>query len=71
MRRRNRTSLFSRFLPMLLCAAALAVGGMVSVLLGVRREAPSPPRPASAPQRLRSEVRRVGNECRSRWSPYH
>ena len=49
MRRRNRTSLFSRFLPMLLCAAALAVGGMVSVLLGVRREAPSPPRPASAP----------------------
>ena len=22
-------------------------------------------------QQLRSEERRVGNECRSRWSPYH
>ena len=22
-------------------------------------------------QRLRSEERRVGKECRSRWSPYH
>ena len=49
MRRRNRTPLFSRFLPMLLCAAALAAGGMASVFLGVRREAPSPPRPDSAP----------------------
>src|SRR5436305_14246884 len=24
-----------------------------------------------APLRLRSEERRVGKECRSRWSPYH
>src|SRR2546422_9040759 len=24
-----------------------------------------------ADQRLRSEERRVGKECRSRWSPYH
>ena len=23
------------------------------------------------PRRLRSEERRVGKECRSRWSPYH
>ena len=23
------------------------------------------------PERLRSEERRVGKECRSRWSPYH
>ena len=23
------------------------------------------------PQRMRSEERRVGKECRSRWSPYH
>ena len=23
------------------------------------------------PPRLRSEERRVGKECRSRWSPYH
>ena len=25
----------------------------------------------AAPQRSRSEERRVGKECRSRWSPYH
>src|SRR6202521_6329935 len=34
-----------------------------------------PPRPNSAPLhgsgRRRSEERRVGKECRSRWSPYH
>ena len=24
-----------------------------------------------SPQYLRSEERRVGKECRSRWSPYH
>src|SRR5438132_14355970 len=27
--------------------------------------------PAVAPCRSRSEERRVGKECRSRWSPYH
>src|SRR5256886_13867086 len=27
--------------------------------------------PLSAPYRPRSEERRVGKECRSRWSPYH
>src|SRR2546430_12647216 len=26
---------------------------------------------AAEPARLRSEERRVGKECRSRWSPYH
>ena len=26
---------------------------------------------AQAPNSLRSEERRVGKECRSRWSPYH
>src|SRR3989440_6407717 len=26
---------------------------------------------AAAPARCRSEERRVGKECRSRWSPYH
>src|SRR3989442_13935911 len=29
---------------------------------------PTPPPP---PENLRSEERRVGKECRSRWSPYH
>ena len=27
--------------------------------------------PESTPGRYRSEERRVGKECRSRWSPYH
>src|SRR5256885_11884884 len=27
--------------------------------------------PAAAPKPKRSEERRVGKECRSRWSPYH
>src|SRR3712207_6879402 len=27
--------------------------------------------PAVRPERVRSEERRVGKECRSRWSPYH
>src|SRR2546422_11569494 len=27
--------------------------------------------PFDQPWRLRSEERRVGKECRSRWSPYH
>ena len=25
----------------------------------------------AAPEKCRSEERRVGKECRSRWSPYH
>src|SRR2546430_12877484 len=34
---------------------------------------PGPPSGARAPRvrRARSEERRVGKECRSRWSPYH
>src|SRR3989449_7421620 len=31
---------------------------------------PAPPEPAQVPT-PRSEERRVGKECRSRWSPYH
>src|SRR2546422_8765489 len=30
-----------------------------------------PNRPVALVQRHRSEERRVGKECRSRWSPYH
>src|SRR2546430_13494266 len=39
-----------------------------------RRRMPTAPTAASRAQRLdekRSEERRVGKECRSRWSPYH
>src|SRR5256885_6576863 len=28
-------------------------------------------RPRGGPEKARSEERRVGKECRSRWSPYH
>src|SRR2546429_8919809 len=41
----------------------------------VRATAPSPcgarEQPSSGRLRSRSEERRVGKECRSRWSPYH
>ena len=45
--------------------------------LGVPRKASSPTArdvaivPGPTPHELRSEERRVGKECRSRWSPYH
>ena len=29
------------------------------------------PEPQTNPEKRRSEERRVGKECRSRWSPYH
>nr|WP_143163449.1 hypothetical protein [Enterococcus faecium] len=32
---------------------------------------PNPPAPINAAKVARSEERRVGKECRSRWSPYH
>ena len=36
-----------------------------------RLEAENAPEFASIGRQLRSEERRVGKECRSRWSPYH
>src|ERR687898_19353 len=52
---------------------ALPIGGLSSVLVRRRR---SITRVRIAAERLpraghRSEERRVGKECRSRWSPYH
>src|SRR5256885_6862323 len=35
------------------------------------RAAPEPEAPSVVPRLPRSEERRVGKECRSRWSPYH
>src|SRR3989442_11395371 len=35
------------------------------------RDRPDPHALASGRRRRRSEERRVGKECRSRWSPYH
>src|SRR5260370_7220669 len=41
-------------------------------LASFREEWPSPGgHPGWAADRSRSEERRVGKECRSRWSPYH
>ena len=37
---------------------------------GSEPHVPDPP-PGAPPSQLRSEERRVGKECRSRWSPYH
>src|SRR3989449_9628264 len=36
-----------------------------------RHTTPSLPRPGGRERDDRSEERRVGKECRSRWSPYH
>ena len=38
-------------------------GSLAQILWGVLLK--------STPNQLRSEERRVGKECRSRWSPYH
>ena len=38
---------------------------------GTLTAAPGTSAPAAAPASARSEERRVGKECRSRWSPYH
>ena len=63
-----------------LARAERAGGGMVPVLREVVLDADTPvaafvkvarPPFAFLLESLRSEERRVGKECRSRWSPYH
>src|SRR5215204_3780266 len=49
----------------------LAGGRLLLELLERRRERNHLGVPVGAPGRERSEERRVGKECRSRWSPYH
>src|SRR2546429_9776113 len=53
----------------------LEVGGGWGRLCSARSDLlrpPQPPYPPQPPTRAsRSEERRVGKECRSRWSPYH
>src|SRR2546425_12966236 len=52
-------------------SSALAMPGVIAVLTGADVAAAGlRPLPAAAPVK-RSEERRVGKECRSRWSPYH
>ena len=43
--------------------AGLAVWGVVNLMEGYGNDNPG--------AKSRSEERRVGKECRSRWSPYH
>jgi len=51
-------------LAAVVCAAALTAGGAAEVREQIVK-------PSATPSRDRSEERRVGKECRSRWSPYH
>ena len=55
--------------------AAAAASAVAEAADKARAETPAPaekPKPADAkPKHRRSEERRVGKECRSRWSPYH
>ena len=48
-------------------SAWASLGARVTIVEALPRFSGS----ASAPNRSRSEERRVGKECRSRWSPYH
>src|SRR3989475_12882216 len=49
----------------------LAIGRALGLLRIGRGQAEALERLADAAAALRSEERRVGKECRSRWSPYH
>ena len=54
-------------------APAVLTEQVLACLAEVPPVAPEPPRPKLlvVPHAGRSEERRVGKECRSRWSPYH
>src|SRR5258707_4023544 len=66
-----RLALFQLETPLNTVAAALALArheGLTTIL----DPAPAQPLPAALLAQVdRSEERRVGKECRSRWSPYH
>ena len=48
-----------------LALLALAMSAALAAAAITRKDAPV------SPELTRSEERRVGKECRSRWSPYH
>src|SRR5256886_13664099 len=56
-----------------ICPAPLRLAGYSSAAsIAATTSSGSPPRTAAIPVgSRRSEERRVGEECRSRWSPYH
>src|SRR5439155_6844489 len=51
------------------CALPICPLGKPPIRAVPRGPTPNSPRPSS--MSARSEERRVGKECRSRWSPYH
>src|SRR3989442_15103463 len=59
--------------PVAACSSITAMSATTLMLSPAYPPPPGPPRNAcSSPDTLsRSEERRVGKECRSRWSPYH
>ena len=56
--------------PLLVTAVLGVVGLTIPVIDAIKKEKGSGNRLYSAIA-FRSEERRVGKECRSRWSPYH
>ena len=46
-------------------------GGIAITVVGERGRKELPPGTKGGENLKRSEERRVGKECRSRWSPYH
>src|SRR2546422_8667213 len=70
----NRRHVNEMFLPGASLAPALrAEGDIATAIRGVETVVSVPPSHAVRPvmAQARSEERRVGKECRSRWSPYH
>src|SRR2546430_7422516 len=57
--------------PLALIAAFLVMGGLVWVVGRTISSNVTAVAAAAPNYEVRSEERRVGKECRSRWSPYH
>ena len=57
-------------ISLLLLALRLLFGGLL-LSHGIQKWTNFESMSAAFPDPLRSEERRVGKECRSRWSPYH
>jgi len=66
---RERTYLLGRWLGAVGANLVILLGGPLGMVTACLMPAMEAER--VGPWRLRSEERRVGKECRSRWSPYH
>ena len=70
-RKRKPSSPYRSISVILLCCAALVALACPSAASAAREPGVSTAQRPSCLAGLRSEERRVGKECRSRWSPYH